>query len=724
MAVINVLSKQVAELIAAGEVIERPASVIKELVENAIDAGADSITVEIKNGGITFMRVTDNGCGIERDDIRNAFLRHATSKIKEQDDLDSIATLGFRGEALASICAVSRVELMTRSRNEEFGTLYRLEGGQETLFTDAGCPKGTTFVVRDLFFNVPARMKFLKKDVAEANSISGLMDRIALSHPEIGFTLIRDGKQILKTSGKGDQSAAIFQVFGRQFAEGLIPVSYQYQGITLSGYVSKPVSANRASRSMQTFFVNGRYVRTKTGMAALEQAYKGFIMVGRFPACVLNLELDCAGLDVNVHPAKLEIRFTNERPVYECIYHGVRTAISQYDTRNQTDAPTPSGGIDPRIMGRTSDKGSQIGFGGINLPVSPTDKEKKDEPEVFMPSPADFDSMPVNDPGAAPDFYRGGNVRIRPINLAEYRSGAYSSGGTGTNTSSDTAAASDDGNESDAGALSTAGTAPFKAGSPAILPAAASRAESLPEAGDKGGPQKEMPAPVPEEPVPIVTELSEREPDAAQAFPMLEADESDISPGDIKGHSLTYIGEAFRTYIIVQYDSQRLMFIDKHAAHERLIYERLKRTHKVSGPQLLLEPVVITLDKAELMAVTENKELLMDAGFEAEEFGSSAVILRSVPLMLEKLDKTEAFLEIARYLAKHDRLVLSEKMEWIYANTACRAAIKAGDKNDPMELMELVRELERNPEVKYCPHGRPIWFFMSRRDMEKNFKRI
>ena len=336
MGVINVLSKQVAELIAAGEVIERPGSVIKELVENAIDAGAKSITVEIQNGGVTFMRVTDDGIGIEREDVRNAFLRHATSKILKEDDLDSIATLGFRGEALASICAVSRVDILTKNVNEDEGTRYIIEGGEEKAFEPVGCPQGTTFVVRDLFYNVPARMKFLKKDVAESNNIASLMDRIALSHPEVSFTFIRDGKSMLKTSGNGDLYTAILQVFGKQFAVGLIETSYEYQGVKMHGYVSKPVSANRASRNMQVFFVNGRYVKTKTAMAALEQAYSGCIMSGKFPACVMNIEIDCSSLDVNVHPAKLEIRFTNEKPIYNCVYYGVKSAVMGYDTRNET----------------------------------------------------------------------------------------------------------------------------------------------------------------------------------------------------------------------------------------------------------------------------------------------------------------------------------------------------------------------------------------------------
>lgn len=690
MAVINILSKQVAELIAAGEVIERPASVIKELVENSIDAGAAAVTVEIKNGGVTFMRVTDNGCGIERDDVKNAFLRHATSKISVQNDLDSIDTLGFRGEALASICAVSRVELMTKSVKEDTGTLYRLEGGIETEFRETGCPNGTTFVVRDLFYNVPARMKFLKKDASESNNVSMLMDRMALSHPEIGFTFIRDGKQAMKTAGKGDLGDAVFQVFGKQFFESLIPVSYEYQGIKLRGFVSKPVSANRASRSMQVFCVNGRYVRTKTAMAALEQAYKGFIMVGKYPACVLDLEMDCSTLDVNVHPAKLEIRFTNERPVYECVYHGVRTAVSEYDTRNSTNMKPDFQTTDPKLLGRTADRGVQLGF-STDIPSK---KPEDDEPEVFMPAPADYSVQSVNDPSsAAVNYYNSGRVNIRQINLAEYRS------------------------QREQEKNNTA--APKPSGPSKIFERVREELISEKNSLTSEPEQEEKTDFSPEKPDDSIT-LSEIVSDINSGMTARPAALAESA----QEKTLRFVGEAFLTYIIVEYDRDRLMFIDKHAAHERIIYERLKRTEQSAEQQLLLEPIAVTLDKEDLLSVTENREMLLKAGFDVEEFGSGTVLIRGVPIMLEKLDITEAFLEIAKYLTKHKRLVLSEKMEWIYANTACRAAIKAGDRNTPEELIALVKELEKNPDVKYCPHGRPIWFFMSRSEMEKNFKRI
>ncbi len=630
MGVINVLSKQVAELIAAGEVIERPSSVIKELVENAIDAGAKNITVEIQNGGVTFMRVTDNGIGIEREDVRNAFLRHATSKILKEDDLDSIATLGFRGEALASICAVSRVDILTKNINEDEGTRYVIDGGEEQAFEPAGCPQGTTFVVRDLFYNVPARMKFLKKDVAESNNVASLMDRMALSHPDISFTFIRDGKPIMKTSGNGDLQTAIFQVFGRQFADGLIKAEYELNGVKMTGYVSKPVSANRASRNMQVFFVNGRYVKTKTAMAALEQAYSGCIMSGKFPACVMNIELDCANLDVNVHPAKLEIRFTNEKPIYDCVYYGVKSAIMSYDTRNVQSAEefTP---VSKPVYTKPSSVEVQV------------DLPQKEEENIFIPETSGFSAFfneekPKDIPVTA---------QIKQVNLAE-----------------------------------EFGKTDFKV----------EEDESLD----------------------FFAHIQEQETIQPVVEETLKKPEKPIK----------YIGEAFRTYIIIEYDEDRIMFIDKHAAHERLIYEQLKKNDSSTAPQMLLEPITVTLDKEEYSTVLENKDMLIQAGFDVDDFGNGRIIIRSVPLLLEKLDITEAFMEISEYLQRHKKVILSEKMEWIYQNTACRAAIKAGNVNSEEELINLVLELERNPEVRYCPHGRPIYFFMSRHDIEKNFKRI
>ncbi len=683
MAAINVLPKHIAELIAAGEVIERPSSVIKELVENSIDAGAHAITVEIQNGGTTFMRVTDDGCGIEREDVKNAFLRHATSKIAEKDDLDAIDTLGFRGEALASICAVSKVEILTKSEKEDDGTRYELEGGEETTFELVGCPQGTTFIVRDIFYNVPARMKFLKKDVSEGNAISVLLDRIALSHPEISFTMIRDGKQTLKTQGSGKLDDAVYQVFGREFFNSLVPVSYAQNNIRIRGFVTKPTASVKANRSMQMFYINGRYVRSKTAMAALEQAYKGSIMVGKYPSCVLLMDMNCSMLDVNVHPAKLEVRFTNERPVYECVYHGVRSAVMTYDTRNTEPTEQDIRITSPQLLASPSDKASQLGFSygsqksqiaaeaartysdlpsALDFRPSQTSKEKdEEEPEISVP-PAytEKDSMVlIDDPLRRPQ-----QTEVVQSDLSKLF-GSFTE----------------------------------------------KQEEQTPSDEDEQIVLNLSPKPSEKEEI-AVTEKH------------ISNEEVRIVDEEERETPVRFIGQAFSTYIILEYGSDRLMFIDKHAAHERLIYEKLKKRKAGTDAQLLLEPVSITLEKEEARVVLENKEMLMEAGFDVDSFGERTIIIRSVPIMMETLDITESFSEIAEYLCKHKKLVLSEKMEWIYANTACRAAVKGGNKNGPEELVDLALTLERNPEIRYCPHGRPIYFFMTKYEIEKLFGRI
>lgn len=690
MGAINVLSKQVAELIAAGEVIERPASVIKELVENSIDAHAKAITVEIKNGGITFMRVTDDGNGIQREDVKNAFLRHATSKILTQQDLDSISTLGFRGEALASICAVSKVELMTKNINETDGTLYRLDGGEEVSFDVVGCPQGTTFIVRDLFYNVPARMKFLKKDVSESNSIANLLDRIALSHPEISFTFIRDGKRIFKTSGDNNLKNTVFQIFGKEFTSSLIPVSYEYSGIKLNGYISKPVSA-RANRTLQMFFINGRYVRTKTAMAALEQAYKGSIMTGKFPACVISMEMNCSTLDVNVHPAKLEVRFTNERPVYDCVYHAVKSALLEYDTRNQAIQPRDFVPTNPKVLAPVADKGTQLGFSYGKKKTDIPDNE----PEIYIPESTNYKSNIVSDPVAVKSYDPSA---VRKINLAEYRkeqsekilSQPKYENIIPINDRINTPKTTNNINKD------------FQ------------NTENHEEVKiSDNSEQFDTTEPLSQDN--ITSEPAENPSEEPQSINIVDENQRDIP--------IRYIGEAFSTYIILEYGENDLMFIDKHAAHERLIYEKLKKQNADSHPQMLLEPVAVTLDQNECETVIENKDLLLQSGFDVDYFGNSTVLIRAVPIMLENSDIAESFMEIADYLQKHKKIVLSEKMEWIYQNTACRAAVKAGNISHPQELIDLVLTLQKNPEIKYCPHGRPVYFLMSKYELEKNFKR-
>ena len=669
MGVVNVLPKNIAELIAAGEVIERPSSVIKELVENCIDAGAKSVAVEIQKGGITYMRVTDDGSGIERDDIKNAFLRHATSKISVQDDLDAIATLGFRGEALASICAVSKVEVITRSSKEQDGSRYVIEGGEEKSLDITGCPQGTTIIVRDIFYNVPARMKFLKKDASEGSAIYVLLERMALSHPEIGFTFIRDGKQIMKTKGDGNLENAIFQVFGKDFYDSLIPVSYNRNNITIRGFVSKPVLSVKANRTMQMFYINGRYVRSKTAAAALEQAYKGSIMVGKYPSCVLLIGMHCSMLDVNVHPAKLEVRFTNERPVFDGVYYAVKNAIMSYDTRNAVEKAQEIRVKNPELLIPPTDRASQLNFySGSRSSLGAQEninsvKDEDDEPVILVPRITDMDYAILTDkPDNVPADAGGQENKL----VYDYNSG--------------------------------------KSSYDKVTP-------MMENAGEIQSAEEDT-----EE---IILNFRNDELKTEESPSSDTQTECDEMPVAIK-----YIGEVFNTYIILEYDSDRIMLIDKHAAHERLIYERLKKEDRGKNAQFLLSPVSVTLDAEECQAVLESKDILSDTGFDVDGFGEKTILIRSAPVMLRNEDIIESFSEIADYLCKHKKLRISEKMEWIYANTACRAAVKAGNINSREELIELVRRLEENRDVRYCPHGRPIYYFMTKREIEKSFGRI
>lgn len=678
MGKINVLDKHVAELIAAGEVVERPSSVIKELVENAIDAGADSVTVEIKNGGVTYMRVTDNGCGIARDDVPKAFLRHATSKVKLQDDLDKIGTLGFRGEALASVCAVSHVELMTCSEDETLGTRYRLSGGEEEALEDAGCPKGTTIIVRDLFYNVPARMKFLKKDVSEANAVANVMDKIALSHPEVAFTFLRDGKQALKTPGDKKLLSAIYSVYGREFANGLIPVEYSLNGVSVNGYVSKPVNA-RPNRNMQNFFINGRFVKSRTAMAAVEEACKGSVMAGKFPACVLHIEISCEAVDVNVHPAKIEVRFINERPVFDAVYHAVKSALLNKDeTKIASFLPKQGTGKKSNLFEikteQPKQEPSQDAFAVLDTqqfpeqgahtapaPEKPADLGEE-EPQMFVPKKHSFGGAVLHDSANPFDLYKG----VIKVNRNMFNANAF------------------DMEEE-------------KPEPPLAYEAykeAHKKQEKQPSAAEeeiKAERQK------PEEPAALV----EREP-----------------------VSTKFIGEAFQTYIIIERSPDELMLIDKHAAHERLIYEKLKKDKGKGCAQYLLEPVKVTLSKLEYDAVLQNTALLDEAGFEISDFGAGMVLVRSAPQYLNHEDVEPTVIEMAGYLLQNKNDINSQHMDWIYHNVSCRAAIKAGNLSHPQELIDLARRLEDDKTIRYCPHGRPISIIIKRREIEKQFGRV
>lgn len=650
---IQVLDKQVAELIAAGEVVDRPSSVIKELAENAVDAGATVITVEIRRGGVTFMRVTDNGCGIAPEDVPTAFLRHATSKVLLEDDLNSIATLGFRGEALASISAVAHVEMLTRAAGAETGVRYLCGGGEEGRLEEAGCPQGTTILVRDLFYNTPARMKFLKKDATEGNAVAGILDKLALSHPEISFRFIRDGKEQLHTPGDGKLSSTIYAVYGREFSSALIPVDYTLDHVKVWGCVSAPTSS-RPNRSMQNFFINGRFVRSRTAMAALEEAYKGSIMVGKFPACVLHLQLAFSAVDVNVHPAKMEVRFVNERPIFDAVYHGVKSALQAGDR--------------PKVMEWKKPPVSPY------APVPERQEQLRLQPDPPKPQPKPAVSIPAARPVPA----------SRPVSL-----------------------------------LQDSEKRPEKE-------------PSFSRLVDRMLDQEVRPEPATAEPIPKTSKTEPISPPLAPSLPKrpLEAPAApEREPASTKSQSSLgefhsrIIGEAFGTYLIVQYSWEELMFIDKHAAHERLLYERLKRENAGGEAQTLLQPVTVTLDKEEYSAVLGHLEELSQVGFEVEDFGSGTVLVRTAPLLLDGGDAAGAVMEIAGYLASLKHRMTTEHMDWVYHNVACRAAMKAGDSISKEEMISLAEELERNPEVRYCPHGRPVYILLRRRDLERQFGR-
>ena len=653
MGVINVLDKHVAELIAAGEVVERPASAIKELIENSIDAGADNITVEIQNGGITYMRVTDNGCGIMREDVKLAFLPHATSKIRLEDDLDSISTLGFRGEALSSISSVSRLQLLTRHKSEEIGTDYEINGGEEVSFSDAGCPVGTTIIVRDLFYNIPARMKFLKKDRAEGNAVANVIDKIALSHPEIAFTFIRDGRRVLTTSGDNKIKSAIYSVYGRDFANGMIPVSYELNGIKIRGYISKPVNA-RPNRSMQNFFINGRYVRSGTASAAVEEACKGSVMVGKYAACVLHIKLPYEAIDVNVHPAKIEVRFINERPIFDAVYHAVKSSLNKNDERKE------------------------ITFDG---------KVRNDaifeirKPKSFVAAPSVFEKKP--EPQAS--FAEQVKKPIDPI--AELDWGIIDQHESVLDV-----------------AVHSETPDPFEIYSKEAI----KREQNINRIVEKKTEEKLLADIAPEkEEIEVKEEIIEPK-------PLFERPKN----------KLILVGEAFNTYIIVEKNDKEIIIIDKHAAHERMIYEKLKKEKGAGFSQLLLRPVTVVLSKNDYEAAISNLDMFRECAFDVEDFGNGTLIVRSAPQYLDLNDIESSVIEMAGYIARNKTDIRSEKMDWIYHNIACRSAIKGGNISTKEELMDIANKLDDDPTLRYCPHGRPVCVVMSRYELEKQFGRI
>ncbi|WP_419574577.1 DNA mismatch repair endonuclease MutL [Ruminococcus sp.] len=703
MGVINVLDKHIAELIAAGEVVERPSSVIKELVENSIDAGAKNITVEIKNGGTTFMRVADDGCGIYRDDIKKAFLRHATSKVKTANDLDTISTLGFRGEALASISAVSRLQVITKNENEEIGSCYEIEGGDEISLEEAGCPTGTTFVIRDLFYNIPARSKFLKKDVAEGNAVSALMDKIVLSHPEVAFTFIRDGKQVLRTFGDGKLLSAIYSVFGKDFAKGLIPVDYTLDSVTVKGYISKPINS-RPNRNMQNFFINGRFVKTRTGMAALEEAYKGSIMVGKFPSAVLQLTVPYEIIDVNVHPAKIEVRFINERPVFDAIYHAVKTALQQGDERKQIHFKENTAFNEIKKVNPFNN--AQAVFAKAEntpaeKPIKPIERIepvlKNSEPKPYNP----FDELDLKDEKPKP-------VSIDNLKMSDSSNpfDIYSKQAIKRNSELENKKA-----EFSKQKLEKAEQLILKA---------TQQEENLPKqeitVDDLTAESTETPieTEVSKEEVKPLKEISENNTDNNDALTELPKEQT----------KLRFLGEAFNTYIIVEKNDNEVLIIDKHAAHERIIYEKLKADSGSANVQYLLTPITVTLDKIDYDAAVSNLDMFAKCSFDVEDFGNGTLLVRSAPQYLAATEIADCITEMSGYIASGKKDIYTEKMDWFYHNVSCRSAIKAGNKSTVQELMDIAWTLEKNPQIKYCPHGRPICIVMTKYEIEKQFGRL
>lgn len=698
---INVLDKHTAELIAAGEVVERPSSVVKELLENSIDAGATQITVEIMHGGIDYLRITDNGCGILKEDVRNAFKRNATSKISVDSDLEKIGTLGFRGEALASISSVSKVQLITKAKEENIGSAYEIDGGEEISFDDAGCPDGTTFIMRNLFYNVPARYKFLKKDVAEGNAVASVIDKIALSHPEIAITFIRDNKRVLKTAGDGKLMSSIYAVYGRDFASTLIPVDYELNGMKLTGYISRPTNG-RANRNMQNTFINGRFVKSRTISVALEEACKGSIMIGKFPSCVLNLQISPEAVDVNVHPSKIEVRFINERPVFDTVYHGIKSALLRGDSRKEAVLnhnntvnikPLNPFNLANKVINKEPPKSVQKA------------SEKPREKSIFDELDLPIKTVKYNKVNKVSD---SSSVQKKYMEFLENNKKLSENNQTTNNTVCNNI------NNNVINNVSTESKIETKMDE-------VKEDTSLNQEVQKVNPFEEL------ELEKITTE--EKKSDVDVVLPTERQTNSSSENIEIKTlidedkQSFRFIGEAMNTYIIVETDNNKLVLIDKHAAHERIIFEKLKREKGTGSVQLLLIPITVTLEKNEYTVAIEHLDMFRNVGFDVEDFGNGTLIVRSAPSYLRNDDVEDTIIEICGYIAENRKNVMSEHMEWIYHNISCRSAIKAGDSSTAKELIDIAKTVFSDDSIRYCPHGRPVCIELSKYEIEKQFGR-
>ncbi len=671
---INVLSKEISELIAAGEVIERPSSVIKELVENSIDSGARHITVEIKNGGTTYMRVTDDGCGMSFGDVPKAFLRHATSKIREKEDLDNIITLGFRGEALASVAAVARVEIMTKQREEMYGTLYTIEGSVEKSHEESGCPDGTTVIIRDLFYNVPARRKFMKKDVTEANAVSNILQKITMSHPDIAFRFIRDNRTEFNSSGDGELFSAVYAVYGRDFARDLIPVDYEYEGVKVGGYVIKPLYSKN-NRAFQNFFVNGRYVRSRLCSAALENAYTNMIMTGKFPACVLLVDLAPSAMDVNIHPTKAEVRFTNEKSVSDAIYFAVKNAmmkdglIYEFELKPHADwtkaAPEQEEMKQQEFMFTPVDKieETEQKMAETSAPVYTAPKAEHNAAEE-QPYTADITASPDYD-------------RPEPV---QYTAPVYEK------------------------PAETAAPVSVTASEPVREP------ERVPEPAE------------PPKPVEGFSYITQQAFTAAPVQQPVEEKAPEESVWTEKP-KIRVIGEAFGLYVIAELGDDTMIMIDKHAAHERIIFERLKSRNCRQYSQQLLTGVRVLLTGDEFSALETNQELLADLGFTFDFSEKPCVVATAVPTFIMELDMEDIISEIANNLRMYSHDPQSHMLDDMLHTVACKSAIKGNDKNSLEELQSLAEQVCFDERIRHCPHGRPVMFTMTKSNISHQFKR-
>ena len=697
MAVIHVLDKHTAELIAAGEVVERPASVVKELLENSIDAGATQVTVSIESGGVKLIEISDNGTGIDAEYIPTAFIRHATSKIEKPDDLNSIHTLGFRGEALASIASVARVELLTRTEVDEFATCYRIAGGEEQGREPAARAVGTTIRVQDLFYNTPARMKFLKKDSSEGTFVADNVGHVALSHPEVSVKFIREGKLQYVTPGDGQLRSAAYAVLGREFGRDLIEVHSEEGLYRVTGLITPPKSC-RASRSMQHFYINGRYVRNRTIMAGMEMAFKGTTMQGKFPGGILLLEMPTDLVDVNVHPAKIEARFARENDVFDVVYHAVKLALAQPGTgerrftfeadkneksEKENDTKNENAVKNNRFTGLSAVIPGQADPG--TLPA-----QRWEAPAFTADTPPVQPAQPARAAAAVPSWRQSAPAEdiLDPVVTLHSPE------------------------KPDATEVQPA-PQPFRAA------AGEAQLDVHPETDIAADPLLDHMAAW--NTVPAVPEI-----EAATVPYQPEEPEQpeqlgfDVPQGE---EPLRYVGEVFRTYILAERGDE-LCLIDKHAAHERQLYEKLAANYGNVPSQLLLQPAAIDLSAEEKQALLENQPLLENAGLDVADFGGSTVLLRAVPADVEPQNAEDLLVEIADRLLKGSRDALNEHTEWVLHSISCRAAIKAGDKSSPQELMALAEKILSGEVPPFCPHGRPCVLKLTRKELEKQFGRI